>query len=430
MIKFDSQYLEKRAGEDFGDFFDLELKKFGFDAAKILNDLRARGQGFYEVIEDENLISEIGKFAGEVKGKFENIVILGIGGSALGAICLNDTFDSKWVNGLEGDVKLKVLDNIDPEFLEAELRVLNLEKSLFLVITKSGGTPETLAQFMYCKDLVERSVENWVEHFVFVTDPQKGALRKYGSELGVKMFEIPENVGGRFSVLSAVGLLPAALVGMDIRALVEGAKLMKASLFSENVSENLPLQLALMQNYFLNDGKTINVMMPYVQRLNKLSDWYKQLLAESVGKIRKIDGKAVGITPVNALGATDQHSQVQLFAEGPDDKFYFMLENLNAASDLQIPYLEIDAGLNYLNGVTFDQLLRTELRATLDALTEKKRPCLLIQLDGVSYENVGALFVLFEGATALLGELMGIDAFDQPGVERGKVLTKEYLLKK
>lgn len=395
---------------------------------KYLAKIHARKQGFYEVLDDKNTVSEIKKFAKNARGKFSHIVVLGIGGSALGTICLQQSLKHLFVNELAVTIwpKLHVLDNIDPNLITEIEDVIDYKKTLFIVISKSGCTPETVAQYFYFRSKTNAKKLDPRKHFVFITDPKSGFLRQISNEEKIPTFAIPGNVGGRFSVLTSVGLLPAALIGINIEKLLTGTRKMRDQFFSTNYQENLPFQLASTQYHFHRQGKTINVLIPYAQKLSRLADWYRQLLAESIGKKLDNNGKIVnvGITPVNALGVTDQHSQLQLYNEGPNDKLFIFLEVEKLAAELPIPHTNKNTPK-----MSFNKLLKIELDATISSLTHNNRPNLTIKIDKINEENLGALFMLFEGATAFLGEFFNINAFDQPGVELSKELTKRAIAK-
>jgi glucose-6-phosphate isomerase len=395
--------------------------------------IHTRQQGFYTVIDDTQMVKDIEQYATSVRGVFDHIVVLGIGGSSLGAICLRDALGHLF----DADKKdrkyprLHVMDNIDPSLILELEEVIEYSRTLFVVISKSGTTPEILSQFMYFKSKIEKHRLAVTEHMVFVTDPEEGFLHDIARAEGVRTFPVPPDVGGRFSVLTAVGLLPAALIGINIRKLLKGAQAMRDSFLSHSHTKNLPFQLATVQYLLEQKGKTMHVMMPYANKLFRVADWYRQLLAESIGKAVDRNGNTVhtGITPVNALGATDQHSQSQLYAEGPHDKLIMFLTVDTLAKKVPIPTMyKQDARTAFLHKVSFNELIAVEQRATADAYTEAERPNITIRLKQIDEETLGALFMLFEGATAFLGEYYGVNAFDQPGVERAKVLTKQYLL--
>ncbi|NCQ55818.1 glucose-6-phosphate isomerase [Candidatus Parcubacteria bacterium] len=393
--------------------------------APTLKSIEERGQGFYKVIDDEGIIDEINDFAASVKGQYDDIVVCGVGGSALGPICLRDSFRNTFSNQKP---RLHVLENIDPDFMVEATESLDLNRTLFLIISKSGGTPETVAQYMYFRDLTNQAKLEAKQHYVFITDPndEVSLLRSIGDKNGIKMFDIPPSVGGRFSVQTAVGYVPAALIGIDIKALNDGLKSMRDQFLNTNVDQNLPFQLACVQTGAYLKEKPINIIMPYHTKLRQFGAWCVQLIAESTGKFKE-DGTSVGITPVPALGVTDQHSQVQLFAEGPNDKLVIFISVEDFEYDLEIP-LNIDHGkTNFLQGKTFKDLLHAEQQGTALALTENNRPNITITIPELSPYYLGQLFMLFEGATAFWGEFFEINAFNQPGVERGKVLTREIL---
>lgn len=373
-------------------------------------------QGFYSIIDNQEVVEKINDFANEIKDKYQYFVVLGIGGSSLGTICLKES--------LKPNSPLFIIDNIDPVLIRDIEHKIDISKTLFIVVTKSGGTPETLSQYFYFRNKCDNEHLNAKKHFVFITDPEKGLLREIANEEDIPTFEVPPNIGGRFSVLTPVGLLPAKLVGIDIEALLKGARNMRDKFLNEDLRKNLPLQLATIQHSLGKKGKIMTVMMPYAHRLIRLADWYRQLLAESIGK----DG--IGLTPINALGVTDQHSQSQLYNDGPNDKLIIFIESKDHGPELPIPNLRPDSPtVDFLNNVSFNKLLKIEKEGTAQALTKNDRPNFTINVDSVNEEALGELFMLFEGSIAFLGELYGINAFDQPGVELSKNLTKELLLK-
>ena len=241
------------------------------------------------------------------------------------------------------------------------------------------------------------------------------------------MFDLPEGVGGRFSVLSAVGLVPAALTGMDVRGLLAGADDMAHTIANTEAWENPACIFAGV--HYLEDtvlGRGVSVMMPYSARLRDVADWYRQLWAESLGKAVDRQGRVVNVgpLPVKALGVTDQHSQLQLYAEGPDDKVITFLGVSEFDQTLVIPAPGSEAGsLSYLGGHTLAELMWAEQKSTAWALAQKGRPSLTITLPKADAYSLGSLLYLLEAATAVAGELYDIDAFDQPGVELSKEAT-------
>ena len=399
-----------------------------FGAAKRgLESLRAGGTvGFVDLPSDEALLDQVERFASGARGKYDDVVILGIGGSALGPIALRTALRPSSWNLLDdksrgGYPRLHVLDNVDPETIDALLRHLRLERTLFVVTSKSGGTAETMDQFLIVHDRLTRASLDVTKQMVFITDPKQGALRPLAERLSVPALDIPASVGGRFSVLTPVGTLPAALIGIDVRSLLSGAAAMAKRCESPELATNPAGVYAMLQ--WLADtslAKKIVVFMPYSDPLRDFAAWFVQLWAESLGKQRP-DGTSVGSTPLAALGATDQHAQVQLFMEGPADKTVTFVAVDNRGTDVIIPSAFADVKeLGYLGGHTLAELIDIEQRATAGALAKRGRPNMTIHLDRVDAAHVGELMMLLEIATAYAGQLYGIDAFNQPGVELGK----------
>lgn len=411
-----------------------ELQSTAKNIPPYLQNIEAQNQGFYKIIDDTQTVKRILEKGKTVEDAYDEVVVLGIGGSALGTICLKQSLQHLFEDlKKERNVpRLHVLDNIDPVLLSELEEIIDLKRTLFIVVTKSGSTPETLAQFLYFREKCLSAKLPISGHFVVITEANPNLLRRMAEEDTITTFEIPETVGGRFSVLTAVGLVPAALIGIDIEKLLEGARSMRDSFLNENFDHNLPFQLATIQYLLSQKGKTINVMMPYSQKLIRFADWWKQLLAESIGKRVDRTGKEVlvGITPVNALGVTDQHSQSQLYNEGPNDKLHIFLKVNDHGPELKIPsppqkFPELD----YLKDVSFNHLLQTEMEGTIQSLTKNHRPNITLEIDAVNEYTLGEFFMLFEATTAFLGEFFNINAFDQPGVELGKQITKQLLKK-
>ena len=386
--------------------------------------------GFIDLPEDQALLEQTTRYAERARGRWSDVVVLGIGGSALGPIALRTALRPFGWNGLTdearaGNPRLHVLDNVDPDTITATLATLPLDRTLFVVTSKSGGTAETMAQYLLVRGALDaRYGARAVEHLVFVTDPTKGSLRPIATRESIDALDIPANVGGRFSVLSPVGLLPAALIGVDVRALLAGAADMRRRCAEGALAANPAGAFAVLQWLaHARHGRGIHVLMPYADPLRDFAAWFVQLWAESLGKILP-DGTSVGPTPVPALGATDQHSQVQLFMEGPADKTVTFVAVAGREGRGPIPALHADVpDLAYLGGHTLGELLDIERRATAGALAARGRPNMTITLDTVDPWHVGALIQFLELATAYAGELYGVNAFDQPGVELGKRFT-------
>ena len=392
---------------------------------------RSAGElGFIDLAVGKPNLQELRDFADGVGQAFNDVVVLGIGGSALGTIALRSALRPPGWNALDDEAReffprLHVLDNADPITMAALLEQVDLGSTLFIVISKSGGTAETMAQYLIVRGRLQEALgDAFHRHLVFVTDPEHGALRKIANAEGIVAFELPANVGGRFSVLSAVGLVPAALVGIDVEGLIAGAADMAERCATDALERNPAGVFATLQ--WIADtqlGLVDQVFMPYGDALSAMSDWFVQLWAESLGK-RREDGTPTGPTPIAARGTTDQHSQVQLFMEGPRNKTVTFVTVRAQESDLQIPHAHDDIPeLAYLGGHTLGELLAAECRATAGALALGGRPNMTIALEQGDAWHVGALIMLLEIATVYAGALYGVNPLNQPGVELGKRLT-------
>jgi len=357
---------------------------------------------------------------------------MGIGGSALGPTALHGALNHLQHNLIpDADrqgCRYFCPDNVDPDYLGATLDVINPEETLFNVVSKSGGTAETVAQFLVVVDLLRKQLgRKWKDNLILTTDPEKGFLRDFAKSEGIATFPIHPGVGGRFCVLTPVGLLPAAMTGINISALCLGARAMKTPCLSAELESNPAAMFAgLLYLMQVVKGRPIHVMFAYSNRLYPISDWFRQLWAESLGKRYSTDGREVftGPTPIKAIGATDQHSQVQLYVEGPSDKAFVILGARRFGRELVMP----DIGLNipeasYLQGAEMGNLLNAERRATAYALAEAGRPTMTIELDAIDAPHIGALLYMLEVATLFGGGFYRVNPLDQPGVEAGKKAT-------
>ncbi len=378
----------------------------------------------------ENELDEIIKYGKKVAEKTEYLVVFGIGGSALGTIAVANALNHLHHNELARDKrqkpKLYVEDNIDPERMASLFDVIDLETAHFNVITKSGSTSETLSQFMIViKRLRDALGDDFKSHITVTTTIGKGSLYRAASEMGLKTFGIGEGVGGRFSVLSAVGLVPFAILGYDIKALLKGARTVTEASKNPSPNENPALKAAYLMTEYLKQGKNISVIMPYSDKLKYTADFYCQLWGESLGKALNWSGEKVncGQTPVKALGVTDQHSQVQLYTEGPFDKIFTFIGVKNFDNDVGIPSCSALRDYDFLSGHTLGELLNCERKATQLAVSDSGKPSFTILLDKVDEENLGELLYFFMYETAFAGAFLGINTFDQPGVEFGKKAT-------
>jgi glucose-6-phosphate isomerase len=432
-LRYDfNNLMAERVGEH--GVTDSELSALGPKLAAAAGAVEHASLGFRKLPYDTKLADEIAVLAGKTQERCDNFVVVGIGGSALGNIALHSALNHPEYNHLVRPARrgprLFVPDNIDPDRIAALLDAVDLDNTVFNVISKSGGTAETMSEFLVIREALVRKLgpERHVEHVVITTDPQAGELREIVKHFGYTSLPIPSDVGGRFSVLSAVGLLSAAVTGIDIHKMLHGAAEMDALCQrSKKLWENPALTGAAL--HYLMDkakGKNIQVMMPYAHALRDVADWFRQLWAESLGKRVDRAGRTVhaGQTPENALGVTDQHSVLQLYMEGPFDKVitFLTVDEFRATVAIPPAFPDFDT-LQYLGGHTLNELINTEQRATEAALTQNRRPNCAIRLARVDEESVGALLYLLEMQTAYAGELYNVNAFDQPGVELGKDFT-------
>lgn len=439
MLKLDYRNVKSAiVGNENGLEIEKEFETYKDKVAQIIADLNKRkdkpGQWlqWMNLGYNEETVWLVKEYASLVKGRFENVLVLGIGGSALGGIAVTEALLKPYWNMRSDEdrnsyPKIFFLDNIDPDQITALLGILDLDKTLVNVITKSGSTAETMSQFMIVKDILEKKLgDNYRKNIVATTDAKTGILRQLADQEGYKTFVVPDDVGGRFSVFSAVGLLPFALVGIDIDEIINGVKDMDLALKNTDVFENIAAQNALI--HYLMDtqkGKNLSVMMPYSSRLKYVSDWYVQLWAESLGKEFNNNNEKVncGPTPLKALGATDQHSQIQLYNEGPNDKVINFIRVEEFDNVVEIPKIFEYTGIGYLGGKTINTLLNAEADSTRVALVDFQRPNVTISLPKVNGYYVAQLLYLLEVQTAIAGELYNINTFNQPGVEQAKNYT-------
>lgn len=439
MLEFDYRNVRAEViGEENGLNIDVEFNNYNDKIAKIINNLNSSKDKPGQWLQWMNLgyreetVWLVKEYAAMIQGRFENILVLGIGGSALGGSAVCEALLKPYWNLLTPEQRNNLpriffLDNIDPDQMNELLEMLDLSKTLVNVITKSGSTAETMSQFMIIKNKLEEELgDNYRRNIVATTDQNIGVLRQISNEEGYKTFTVPDDVGGRFSVFSAVGLLPFALVGINIEELMQGVKDMDLALKNTDIWHNIAAQNALI--HYLMDtqkGKNLTVMMPYSTRLKYISDWFVQLWAESLGKEIDAQGNKVNIgpTPIKALGATDQHSQIQLYNEGPNDKIINFIRVKEFDTTLEIPKIFEFTGVGYLGGKTINSLINAEADATKVTLVDYQRPNVTITLDRVNPYNIGQLLYMLEVQTAIAGALYNIDPFNQPGVEQAKNYT-------
>lgn len=398
------------------------LKDKGITGLKKLKQrLEKKEVGFIDIV--DNSIDSVVKISKELKLLSDTLVVVGIGGSSLGG----KTIQSSLKNTFDINSKKVIFsENIDPDYFKELISSLDLSKTCFNVISKSGSTAETMAQFIYIYDLLKKEIgeKEAISRIIFTTDPKKGVLRKLSDEMGFKCLDVPENVGGRFSVLSSVGLLPASYLDLKIEDLLSGASDM-AKIGLEESNKNMILNYSVLKHFLNEEGKNISVLMPYSTKLSNFSNWYVQLWAESLGK----DG--LGQTPVPCVGAIDQHSQLQLFMDGPKDKFVTLISLKKYNNEIKIPEFDkkLDA-LDYLSNKTLNKLINSEMESIYTALNEVKTPTVKIELPKLDEYHLGCLFMFFEISVAITGEMMNVNTFNQPGVELGKNYTYKKMGKK
>ncbi len=385
------------------------------------------------------IVNDIIVTAKQIKKKFKNFVVLGIGGSALGPIMAFNALKHLHYNELppkkRGGPKFYVEDNVDPVRMAALLDVIDPKETCFNVISKSGATSETMAQFLIVADLLEKAGVNLPDNMIFTTDASRGNLMKIDDKFGgkFKKYVLPDGVGGRFSELCPVGLLPAAVLGIDIKGMLAGAAYMDSLCSKPSIAKNPALACAVIQYISMQQGKNINVLMPYSDNLKLMADWYCQLWAESLGKAVDYAGNTVnaGTTPVKSLGVTDQHSQVQLYIEGPYDKVITFISVEKYGCEMPIAHgCEDIPDVGFLGGHTMQELIQAENKATAYALMRAGRCNYTINMPEVNAFTLGQLMYMLELQTAYTGALLNINTFNQPGVENGKKATFALLGKK
>lgn len=421
MIRIDfSNLMNKSIGEN--GLLEDDFKNI--DIAGLIDAFDSRKYDEMQFLDLLHSDTEDIKNMGEYASRFDNFLLLGIGGSALGPRAIVESLSP--FHNYKQKPRVFIYDNVDPMTITGILDVIDLKKTIINVISKSGSTAETIASFMMIWKRLSDMALKPENHIILTTDPKKGNLRKIVNDYGLKSLSIPSGVGGRYSVLSAVGLLIAETIGTDSNAMLNGARDMHHSCMQRDIWKNpagfFASGLYLMQK---TKNRNINVLMPYADRLKPFSEWFCQLWAESLGK----DGK--GLTPYPSIGTVDQHSQLQLWMQGPEDKVVVFIAIEDYGVDIEIPSVfQNMEGLGYLSGHSLAELIKIEQEASEIALTKNKRPSITVKAPKIDAYYLGQLFHFFEISTAMAGLLYNVNPFDQPGVEEGKNLTYGMMGKK
>ncbi|MBM4287064.1 MAG: glucose-6-phosphate isomerase [Deltaproteobacteria bacterium] len=435
-ISLDHNYAMAEFIGDLKGITSEELEALAPDMAQVDQQLKAwRSQGstgFFDLPYDDTTVQEIKGLAKQLKEWHHDLLVLGIGGSVLGARALHQALRPPAHNLFSlGErhyhTRFFVADTIEPDSFYGLLHGLELQRTCVNVISKSGETPETTAQFLFVYNLLKGRLgaDKMRSRFIVTTDPEQGHLCRLAKQEGLHILSVPPNVTGRFAVFSPVGLFPAAMVGIDIEDLLAGARCMDQRLQETPLADNLAYRLAAL--YFLafrRKGCDIQVFMPYAASLAGIADWICQLWAESLGKKNAVDGSpaSAGPTPVRAVGTTDQHSQLQLYLEGPANKLITFLEVEKFQHAMTIPSCGVEE-MNYLEGRSLAELLAVEKQATALQLMKHGRPSLTLKLPEINPFTIGQVLYLLQVTVAALGVLLNINPLDQPGVESGKQAT-------
>ena len=395
------------------------LERLAPSMAKLASRQNPGANPLLDIAEQSEDFEAIESLARELRKRFSTIIVAGTGGSGLSG----RTLTSLVPYARKPDVHF--LENIDPDMMDPLLARLDIEETCFLVISKSGATAETLSQFYTLLEYAKSSLgkEKAREHFIVITQPGSSPLRDTAKSHGMLLLDHAPDIGGRFCIFTNVGLLPAALAGLDIRAIRRGAQTVVAQLDSAgNPNDCCPAFGAALQYAFIQEGFPITVMLPYAERLAGFSSWYRQNWAESLGK------QGRGSTPIRAIGTTDQHSQLQLYLDGPKDKLFHMIMLTRKGTGRKISAPDMPQ-LSYLKDKTLGDVMAAEQKATFESLVNNRCPVRLFKLDSLTEESMGALLMHFMLEIILMAELLQVNPFDQPAVEEGKILARDYLLK-
>ncbi|MBQ8820992.1 glucose-6-phosphate isomerase [Campylobacter sp.] len=378
-------------------------------ARRMNDEIKGDDIGYYHLPSlGMDIVSKIEEIA---KRDFDSVVLVGVGGSSLGVKALYDMLNLQ--------KELIFLDNLDPYSIEQNSTKINHNRSIFIISSKSGTTIETISIYKY---ILEKFNIKSYENFIFITDPNS-PLESYAKEIGAIIFNIPKNVGGRFSVLSAIGLVPLGLCGADIKDLLAGANSAKEQ-YLDNGDDEV-LQKAY--HYATHSSAKINVLFSYSDRLTSFNEWYVQLWAESLGKKRGY--KRVGLTPVGLVGSKDQHSFLQLIMEGVKDKTVTFITIKDHNSTISVPNLKLNFldGCDFVNSKSIAEVFNAQAHSTMQALASEMISIDELVIDRLDEWHCGWLVYYYELLTSATGLMLGINTYDQPGVEAGKRILKKLL---
>lgn len=403
--------------------YEKELKK------SIINKVHPMMDWLDLPYQDKKQVEEIQLFGKKISRLYDNFVVLGIGGSALGAKAVKQALYTTMPDEKEAKkIKVNVIDNVDAEKFNRVLSKLNLKKTMFNIVTKSGTTVEILTMFAVVLEKLKAELKD--DYFVnlVVTTEKDNALWKFCQENKIKTYEVPKGVGGRYSVLCPVGLLPCAVMGIDLQKLLLGAKQVLENFKQQEGSKNICYTSALINYLYFTKGKREVALLPYSKRLSQMSDFYIQLLSESLGKEKLLNGKAnkMFFTPTKAVGVTYQHSLLQMYQEGAKDRLFCFINLDKHLNDIKVPKFK-NADLDKYLPKTMATLMKQEQIGSSLAFKKAGHPSYEIIVPAITEENIGALLFYFELTTALMAEFMGVNAYDQQGVETQKRYTKALI---
>lgn len=428
MLEFNFKFALKSAIGDNG-LEEMEIRSMEntlSQARKNLYRSRKKGEiGFYDEITNGSMVSEVKQTADRMfSSGCDTLYVFGMGGSSLAAIFIKESmegiFNKKFAGKGKG-INIIFSENIDPAYLHNNFSGIDIKKTVFCFVSKSAGTIEVVSQFFIVKEMLEKASLNLKDHLIFITDRDSGFLRKYADENGITALDIAKNIGGRYSIVTAGTLFPAYIMGFDIDKFLHGAVSYRDQVLNNNIFENNPVytMASVIYLFYKRKGRNIFVINSYSDYLREFSRWFRQLFAESLGK------DLISPTPVTATGATDQHSQLQLYMQGPQDKLigFFCLNDYG--HELKVNSKGYD-DFKYLDGKNLSTLLLNELKGVELALAINKRPSFRVTLDRLDEFTIGELAFMCMEMVPVLGLILGINPFDQPGVEKGKKFA--YLL--